>query len=699
MKRCTEHFSDLFFNPSKVDFEAIDIIPQSEYHQSLMRDPSLDDIKACLKQLNTGKAPGFDGIPVELLIHGGDNLHVAIHSLILRVWHGEPVPQDWVDAILISLYKGKGKKSKCGSYRGISLLEAVGKVFARLLLNRTNELVCPNVIPEAQSGFRPGRGTVDMIFSARQLQEKCIEQRMPLYQVFVDLTKAFDTVNRDALWVVLGKYGCPPEFVDKFRQLHRSMKAQVNLDGQLSEKIAVDNGVKQGDIPAPTLFSIYLSAMLWYAFHDCEKGALIRFRTSGNVFNLRRMNAKTMVSEVLVRELLYADDADLVAHSAEDMQEIMDRFANACTKFGLTISLEKTKVMFTPAPGEPLTEPNIVVYGSKLAVVKNFVYLGSSLSSDGSLDTEIKERIAKASASFGCLQERVWSDRDLTINTKLTVYETCVISSLLYASETWTSYQRHVKLLERFHQHCLRHVLGIKWQCRTPDTEVLSKANTMSISARLMKKQMRWAGHLVRMDDSRLPKQLFFGELSTGKRPRHKPRKRFRDNVKDNLKLMKISVANWEDLCLERDKWRQSIFQGVDNYESNRVARSELKRACRKGDTVQGTLWSCEVCGRVLLSKAGYVNHMKSHQSCGSRTTPLLPVVPLPASTVHTCSVCAKVCKSAGGLKCHQKIHGDSAPHSISQDSPLMCQICSKLCKSLAGLKSHLRAHGRTGNR
>ena len=148
-----------------------------------------------------------------------------------------------------------------------------------------------------------------MIFSAKQLQEKCIEQRMPLYQVFVDLTKAFDTVNRDALWKVLGKCGCPPEFVDKFKKLHRSMKARVNFDGQLSEEISVDNGVKQGDIPAPTLFSIYLSAMLWLAFHDCDIGVAIRFRTSGNVFDLRRFNAKTMVSEFVVRELLYADDS------------------------------------------------------------------------------------------------------------------------------------------------------------------------------------------------------------------------------------------------------------------------------------------------------------------------------------------------------------------------------------------------------
>ena len=127
-------------------------------------------------QINTGKAPGPDGIPIELIVHGGVNVHQAVHSLLIAIWGGVPVPQCWIDAILIFLYIGKGPKSACGSYRGISLLEAVGKIYARVLLNRLNDKVCPTIIPESQSGFRSGRRTVDMIFAARQLVEMCIEK-------------------------------------------------------------------------------------------------------------------------------------------------------------------------------------------------------------------------------------------------------------------------------------------------------------------------------------------------------------------------------------------------------------------------------------------------------------------------------------------------------------------------------------------
>ena len=69
----------------------------------------------------------MDGIPVEFLRYGGDNLAIAINTIILAVLHGEPAPQDWIDAIMVSLYKGKGFKSECGAHRGINRLEAAGE--------------------------------------------------------------------------------------------------------------------------------------------------------------------------------------------------------------------------------------------------------------------------------------------------------------------------------------------------------------------------------------------------------------------------------------------------------------------------------------------------------------------------------------------------------------------------------------------
>ena len=134
----------------------------------------------------------------------------------------------------MALFKS-GLRDVCGNFRGISLLSVVGKMLARILLDRMDKNISPNVISESQCGFRANRCTNDMIFTAKQFQEKCIEQGMDLYHCFVDLSKAFDTVNREAVWVVLGKSVCPAKFVRMARLLHDGMMARVNF-GEIGRK-------------------------------------------------------------------------------------------------------------------------------------------------------------------------------------------------------------------------------------------------------------------------------------------------------------------------------------------------------------------------------------------------------------------------------------------------------------------------------
>ena len=94
----------------------------------------------------------------------------------------------------------------------VSLLSIAGQILAKILLNRLNaHLDQAGLIPESQCGFKKDRGTIDMIFTARQLQEKCQEQNVDLYMTFVDLTKAFDKVSRDELWKKVAKLVVHPD--------------------------------------------------------------------------------------------------------------------------------------------------------------------------------------------------------------------------------------------------------------------------------------------------------------------------------------------------------------------------------------------------------------------------------------------------------------------------------------------------------
>ena len=157
---------------SEVDESILDLIQQFPVKDFLDYAPDQEEVNQAIAQMNNGKSPGMDAIPAEVLKYGGDRLKELVFEVISHVWD-DSAPQDWRDAILESLFK-KGEKSDCGNFRGISLLSIVGKVFARLLLNRLISSIADDVLPESQCGFRARRGTSDMIFSARQVQEKCI---------------------------------------------------------------------------------------------------------------------------------------------------------------------------------------------------------------------------------------------------------------------------------------------------------------------------------------------------------------------------------------------------------------------------------------------------------------------------------------------------------------------------------------------
>ena len=170
--------------------------------------------------------------------------------------------------------------------------------------------------------------------------------------------------------------------------------------------------------------------------------------------------------------------------------------------------------------------------GQRLQVVDKFTYLGSTLSRVVYIDDEVNARIAKASAVFDRLRGCIWDRSGIGFDTKLKVYRSVVLPTLLYACGTWTVYQRHAKRLNHFHISCLRKLLKIKWQDRIPDTVVLKRAGMQSVHTLLKLAQLRWTGHVNRMPDERLPKKIFYGELQAGKRSHGGQKKRHKDTLK-----------------------------------------------------------------------------------------------------------------------------------------------------------------------
>nr|VZI47169.1 unnamed protein product [Spirometra erinaceieuropaei] len=378
--------------------------------------------------------------------------------------------------------------------------------------------------------------------------------RTHLYSIFVDLTKAFDTVNSEGLWKIMQKFGCPERFTQMVRQLHDGMMVRVTDNGAVSEAFAVTNGVKQGCVLAPTLFSLMFSAMLMDAYRDERPGIRIAYRTDGHLLNQRRMHFQSRVSTTTVHELLFADDCALNTTSVEEMQRSMDLDSAARENFGLVINTQKTVVMHQPPPNTATAPnaPQISVNRTQLQVVENFPYLGSTLSLNAKIDDEVARRISKASQAFGRLQSTVWNRHGLKLSTKLKMYKAVILPTLLYGAETWTVYTNQARRLNHFHLSCLRRILKLNWHDRISDTDVLERTGILSIYTMQRQMQLRWSGHLVRMDDERLPKRLFYGDVATGSRRQGVQIRRYKATLKSSLKHLQINPTNWEELSLDR---------------------------------------------------------------------------------------------------------------------------------------------------
>lgn len=395
---------------------------------------------------------------------------------------------------------------------------------------------------------------------------------------------------------------------------HDNMSGTVQYDGESSDPFPIKSGVKQGCVLAPTLFGIFFSLLLRYAFSESENGIFLHTRSDGNLFNLARLRAKTKVRKVLIREMLFADDAALTAHTEAALQQLITLFAQACTEFGLTISLKKTNM------GQDIsTTPTITIGDHTLEVVDKFTYLGSTLSSNLSLDAELNVRIGKAASAMARLAKRVWDNPMLNLNTKMKVYQACVLSTLLYGSEAWTLYTHQERRLNAFHMRNLRRLLGITWQDRVSNADVLAQAGLSGMFATLSQRRLRWLRHVCRMDDGRIPKDILYGELATGIRPTGRPALRYKDVCKRDLKSCNINPADLKTANSDRSSWRANVKTGVKQAEEKRdIQRKERKS--RKQQRTQPTTapsivptmdHTCSKCGRSCSSRIGLFSHSR----------------------------------------------------------------------------------------
>ena len=176
-----------------------------------------------------------------------------------------------------------------------------------------------------------------------------------LFTLFVDLRKAYNSVPRAALWQILERCGVPPRMLRIVKSVHEGMEAEVRVGTSLSDSFEVRNGLWQGCTLAPTLFNIYFSAVVasWRR-GDTEAGVDVLFRHGRKLVGDR--TAKSRLSVMRVTDFQFADDVALYTTSRGCLETMARKFAEGARRWGLTVSIEKTKRM---AVGESLSNEDV----------------------------------------------------------------------------------------------------------------------------------------------------------------------------------------------------------------------------------------------------------------------------------------------------------------------------------------------------
>ena len=384
----------------------VSMVEQQPVWDGIAAVPTLEELQRAVNRMPCGRAAGSSGILPQVKA-GGPRCMPAILDVVKCAWDAQEIPQDWINCNLVPISK-KGNLAICDNWRGISLLEVMGKAVASLIQQRL-QVLAESILPDTQCGFRRGRSCTDMVFTVRRFMEKLYEHRCKGFLVFVDLRKAYDSVNRESLWFVLGRAGVPDRLVRIIQAFHDNMKASLVLAGADIDPIDVNNGLRQGSCMAPVMLNIYMWAVFqqWYkAIADIPDIGLPVATNAGGRLLFRRSRTDVVKRH---NDCQFADDSALVATSHEGAQQALAAFVRVAGAFSLKVNLAKTKVM---PVGYGLTAHDrlpLMVVGDIVESVADFRYLGSIVHTDGRWAHDIKSLLEHRGASGRCVARCSWT--------------------------------------------------------------------------------------------------------------------------------------------------------------------------------------------------------------------------------------------------------------------------------------------------
>ena len=426
---------------------------------------------------------------------------------------------------MVPLPKKHGAK-RCGEYRTISLISHASKVMINVLKSRIGGKVEAS-LGDDQFGFRKGLGTRDAIAALSILSERAMEFNQEVLVAFIDYEKAFDRVEWSKLMEIMKDIGIGWKERRLIQNLYENQKVVIQTQVGDSNPCRISRGVRQGCPLSSLLFNIYVDRIVKEALEESNLG----IRVGGNH----------------VPTLRYADDTVLIEKDEVGLQSLIEKVDRVGQKYGMRINAGKTKVMrIARKNNKPL---QIQVGDRVLEEVKEFKYLGSIVTNDGSAERDVRTRIGIAKGAF--CKMVVLQARGVSLELRQRLLRAYIWSVVLYGSEAWTLKKGECKRLEAFEMWTYRKMMGISWRDKVSNRTVLERMGYQScqIIDVIKKRKVDWLRQVLGRK-SPLVQNIIEGRMEGKRGPGRK-----RIGRLDSLKVQKsYSELKQEIICCEQNR-------------------------------------------------------------------------------------------------------------------------------------------------
>ena len=438
-----------------------------------------------LEHVKSGKAADRHGDIMELfskaVVHGRPLLAPQLTKVINSVFMSGVYPQQESVGMIIPLYKGKDSEADGSNYRGITIITAMSKLYATMLNNRLVAWRADSSDRQAmgQAGFTKDRRTVDHAFALQHVIHKQCRalkkgerRQRRLYTCFVDLSKAFDTIDRQKLWARMGELGVHGNMLQALKAYYADVQECVRTSEGLTDSFKSDVGVKQGCPLSPTLFGFFIDKVEGFIRDICAK----KLGGQGVHIGTNR-----------VPMLIYADDIVFMATSESELQFMMGLFTGFCDMHGLTVNVGKTAVVvFSQEQESVQPKANIFYKGSRIQQLDEYKYLGIFFHWQKGAKKGGELMLQVANKALHAMHRQARAEQICSPIVLCRMFDTLIFPIMAYGCEVWGFHTDLLDKADRMHTDFLKRILGLPG--RTDTWSVLAELNRQPLSNRMVER-------------------------------------------------------------------------------------------------------------------------------------------------------------------------------------------------------------------